>query len=140
MFLVDTNVISETRRTRPDAGVREWFDSTPRTRWWVSAITDLELERGLLLRRRVDAVGADSIGADPIERWLGSVRQSLAHPILEVSVDIARVCAAIQIPHRRPLGDALIAATALHHGLTVVTRNVRDFDVPGLKVLNPFEE
>lgn len=134
-FLVDTNVVSETRRSRPDAGVRKWFDSTPRSSLWLSVITDLELERGVLLQRRKDV-----LSAEPMQRWLDSVRAGLVHPVLEVTGGVARVCAAIQVPSRRPLADALIAATALHHDLTVVTRNVKDFDVPGLRVLNPFSE
>ena len=132
-FLVDTNVISEVRRPRPDVGVTRWFDATPREAVRISVITGLELERGVLLARRRGAVAAASL-----ERWLDSVRSGLVHPALEVTQAIAQIAAAIQVPNRRPLGDSLIAATALHHGLTLVTRNERDFDIPGLAVLNPF--
>ncbi|MBC6496575.1 type II toxin-antitoxin system VapC family toxin [Microbacterium sp. 4-7] len=132
-FLVDTKVISEIRRPRPDLGVARWFGATARQSMHISVITGLELERGVLLARRRDAVAAASL-----ERWLDSVRSGLVHPALEVTQAIAQITAAIQVPNRRPLGDSLIAATALHHGLTLVTRNERDFDIPGLAVLNPF--
>lgn len=132
-FLVDTNVLSETRRPRPDVGVVGWFAEAARESLHISVVTELELERGVLLARRRDAIAAASL-----ERWLDSVRRGLAHPAIEVTSAIAHVTATIDVPHRRPLGDALIAATALHHGLTVVTRNEKDFDVPGLAVINPF--
>jgi len=134
-FLIDTNVVSETRRPRPDPGVMRWFDTTARESLRISVITELELHRGVLLARRRDPVAAASL-----ERWRDSVIRGLTHPALEVTGAIAQVAAAIQVPDRRPLGDALIAATALHHGFTLVTRNVRDFDVPGLAVIDPFSD
>lgn len=133
MYLVDTNVFSETRRRVVDAGVRKWFDAVRSDDLYMSAITDLELERGMLMQRRRDPAQSAALAT-----WIGSVRAGVVGRVLDVTVEIARVCAAIQIPDRRPLGDALIAATALHHGLTVVTRNEKDFDVPGLQVVNPF--
>lgn len=132
-FLLDTNVISEIRRPRPDDSVVRWFAATPRQTQRISVITELELERGVLLAQRRDIVAAASL-----DRWFRSVVQALASPALEVTGAIARLAAAIQVPDRRPLGDALIAATAVHHGLTLVTRKAKDFDVPGLSVLNPF--
>lgn len=134
MFLVDTNVISETRRPeRADPRVLEWLERVEDD-WWVSVITDYELEFGLagILRR-------DPRQAAMLQAWLVRARSNYESKLLPITPEIGRICARIQIPDRRPFTDAFIAATALHHGLTVVTRNVRDFDVPGLKVLNPFE-
>lgn len=134
-YLVDTNLLSELRRgERADPGVVRWLESVHRDDWNVSVITDYELEVGLRgLRRR------DPRQAVELERWVTRMREGYAHRLLPVTVEIGRICAAIQVPNRRQLTDALIAATALHHGLTVVTRNVCDFDVPGLRVLNPFD-
>lgn len=135
MFLLDTNIVSELRRPRPHPGVATWFGSTPRSALRISVITDLELERWVLLSRRRDPVAATSL-----ERWLDSVRREMPRAAIEVDADVALLAAALQVPDRRQLSDALIAATALHHGLTLVTRNVRDFDIPGLPVLNPFAD
>lgn len=133
MFLVDTNVFSETRKRRVDPRVERWFAATPASQIHMSVITDFELERGMLLVQHREPAQATAL-----RRWVDSVRTGLSNPMLEVTPEIARVCAAIQVPHRRPLEDALLAATALHHDLTVVTRNVKDFDVPGLRVIDPF--
>lgn len=133
MFLVDTNVFSETRKRRVDPRVERWFAATPASQIHMSVITDFELERGMLLVQHRDPAQATAL-----RRWVDSVRTGLSNPMLEVTPEIARVCAAIQVPYRRPLEDALLAATALHHDLTVVTRNVKDFDVPGLRVIDPF--
>ena len=80
MFLVDTNVISEIRRPRPDAGVGRWFGATARESLRISVITELELHRGVLLARRRETVAAASL-----ERWLDSVTRGLMHPALEVT-------------------------------------------------------
>lgn len=136
MYLLDTNVLSETSRPlRMNPGVRAWLESVPASALHFSVVTDLELERGALLQERKDALRAVSL-----RRWLVSLRRSMDTRLLDLTPEIARICAAIQVPDRRPLADALIAATALHHGLIMVTRNERDFDVPGLRVLNPFSD
>lgn len=135
MFLLDTNVISETSRKRPDPQVVSWLQDLWPDQWQVSVVTDYELELGLVgLRHR------DVEQALVLERWLSHAREGYAERMLPVTAEIARRCAAIQVPNRRSLTDALIAATALQYGLTVATRNVGDFDVPGLNVINPFAE
>ncbi|WP_311258340.1 type II toxin-antitoxin system VapC family toxin [Microbacterium sp. WCS2018Hpa-9] len=134
MYLLDTNVISEGRRPdRGDRGALAWLDALDADQWWVSVVTDYELELGAAgMRYR------DPRQAALLDLWLAHARRGYAAQILPVTSEIGRICATIQVPNRRPLTDALIAATALHHGLTLVTRNERDFDIPGLAVINPF--
>lgn len=134
MYLIDTNTVSEARRGN-GAGVAAltWMKSVAPEALHISVITDYELELGVLgLERR------DPRQSRVLRRWLSSLRMQLGSRVLPVSPEIARMCAALNVPDRRPRADALIAATALHHGFTLVTRNVRDFDIPGLSVLDPF--
>jgi predicted nucleic acid-binding protein len=101
---------------------------------FLSAVTILELERGILLKSRKDpAAGA------VLRQWLDQqILPLFAKRILPFDVDVAQSCAALHIPHTRPELDAMIAATALVHGMTVVTRNMRDFDGLGVKVVCPW--
>ncbi len=135
MFLLDTNVVSELRRPeRADANVRAWASNSPAELHALSVVTVLELERGVLLMERRDA----SQGAI-LRRWLEhEVLTPLASRILTIDTEIARVCAKLHVPDPRPERDALITATALVHGLTVVTRNTADFEPMGVALLNPW--
>lgn len=135
MFLLDTNVVSELRRPqRADTNVRAWATSTPAELYAISVVTVLELERGtLLLERRDTAQGAI------MRRWLEhEILTPFVNRILPIDTTIARRCANLHIPDPRPERDALIAATALTHGLTVVTRNTADFEPMGVSLLNPW--
>jgi predicted nucleic acid-binding protein len=135
MFLLDTNVVSELRRPeRADANVRSWALDTPTALYAISVVTVFELERGALrMERRDIAQGA------VLRRWLeNDVLARFAARILPIDTAIARRCAALHVPDPRPERDALIAATALTHGLTVVTRNAADFEPMGVAVLNPW--
>ena len=135
MFLLDTNVVSELRRPeRADANVRAWASSAPAELHAISVVTVLELERGTLLMERRD-INQGAI----LRRWLeGEILTPLAARILTIDVAIARRCASLHVPDPRPERDALIAATALMHGLTVVTRNTADFEPMGVTLLNPW--
>lgn len=135
MFLLDTNVVSELRRPeRADHHVRSWADKTPAELYALSVVTVQELGRGTLLMERRDAVQGAIL-----RRWLeGEVLTRLASRIMPIEVEVARRCAQLQVPDPRPERDALIAATALIYGLTVVTRNVADFEPMGVSVLNPW--
>ncbi len=134
MFLLDTNVVSELRRpARADTHVRSWANSTPAELYALSVVTVQELERGTLLMERRDAAQGAIL-----RRWLEEVLARLASRILPIEVAVARRCAQLHVPDPRPERDALIAATALVYGLTVVTRNVADFEPMGVGVLNPW--
>lgn len=134
-YLVDTNVWSELRnRGRCDANVRAWATSVPETAFYLSVVTVMELEREVLRIERRDATQGARL-----RTWLEShVLQSFAERTLPVTLAIARRSAALHVPDPRPQGDALIAATALVHGLTVVTRNTADFEPMGVQLLNPW--
>ena len=135
MFLLDTNVLSELRRAgRGDARVRDWARGTQAGLFWVSAISVLEIELGILLvERRDPAQGVQ------LRTWLErQVLPGFEGRILPVDTLVARQCAALHVPDLRSDRDALIAATALVHGLTVVTRNVSDFKPTGVALLNPW--
>ena len=136
MFLFDTNVVSELRRPdRASPLVLAWAASRDPGSLFVSAVTIYELEKGAQRIRRRDAAQAQVI-----DRWIRSeVLPSFAGRILPFDIDVAFRCAALHVPDPRPERDAMIAATALEHGLTLVTRNVRDFQATGARLLNPWE-
>ncbi|MGH7022042.1 MAG: type II toxin-antitoxin system VapC family toxin [Caulobacteraceae bacterium] len=134
-YLIDTNVWSELRnRGRADNNVRTWAEAADPAGLYLSVVTVFELERGvLLIERRDPEQGAR------LRRWLEDrVLEPFDRQILAIDIVIARRCAALHVPDPRPERDALIAATALTHGLTVVTRNITDFEPTGVAVLNPW--
>lgn len=137
MFVVDTNVVSELRKARSgkaDKRVVAWAGTVTPGALFISAITVLELELGVLLAERRDAVQGELLRA-----WLdGQVLPAFAGRILDVDAAVARRCAALHVPDRRSDRDALIAATALIHGMSVVTRNVADYTPTGVAVLDPW--
>jgi predicted nucleic acid-binding protein len=138
MYLVDTNVVSELRKVgtaRAAAGVVRWIGGVSSAEIFLSAISVLELEIGVLRKKRKDPVQAKML-----REWLhGQVVPSFGDRIIAVDVVVAVRCAELHVPATVAYYDALIAATALVHGLTVVTRNVKDFVPMGVKVLNPWE-
>ena len=137
MFILDTNVVSELRKAKSgkaDRGVTEWASGVLPGSLFLSAISILELEMGVLqVERRDPTQGAI------LRSWLdGHVLPAFAGRILAVDVAVAQRCAGLHVPDRRSDRDALIAATALVHGMTVVTRNVDDFEPTGVPILNPW--
>ena len=138
MYLLDTNVISELRKAKSgkaDKNVVAWASSVTATSLFLSVITILELEIGtLLIERRDPAQGA------VLRSWINAhVLPAFSDRILVVDVAVAQFCAKLHVPDPRADRDAIIAATALVHGMTVVTRNVEDFELPGIKILNPWK-
>lgn len=138
MFVLDTNVVSELRKVRlgrADHNVAQWADSVDVTDLYLSVITIQELELGVLLvERRDPARGAI------FRVWLErQVLPAFANRILPVDRVVAKRCATIHVPNPRPAMDSLIAATALVHGMTVVARNVSDFESTGVSILNPWQ-
>jgi predicted nucleic acid-binding protein len=139
MYLIDTNVISEARkRTRANRGVRQFFRRVikERTSIFLSVVTIGELRRGIeLLRHR-----GDYRQAERLEEWLEALLSEYRDFILNMDPDIAQLWGRLRVPHSESALDKQIAATALIHDLTVVTRNQVDFRKTGVRVLNPFTE
>ena len=138
MFLLDTNVVSELRKSKAgkaNANVIAWANSVAYGSLFISAITVLELETGvLLLERRDSAQGAI------LRAWMDQhVLPAFHGRILPIDDTVALRCARLHVPDPGAERDALIAATALVHGMTVVTRNLGDFQSTGVKLLNPWE-
>lgn len=136
MFVLDTNVVSELRRpARAHANVVAWAANIPVSQLFLSAISVLELELGALLLARRDQVQGQIIRA-----WLDEqVLPSFSGRILPVDTQVALRCAQLHVPNPGAERDSLIAATALVHAMTIVTRNVADFSSSGVGVLNPWE-
>ena len=138
MFVLDTNVVSELRKAKAgkaNPGVTEWAKGVPAALMFMSVISLHELEHGVLLAER-----RDPTRGDVLRQWLdASVVAAFADRLLPVDEHVARRAAALHVPDPAPFRDALIAATAQVHGMTVVTRNVGDFGrFAGLEVTNPW--
>ena len=135
MFVLDTNVVSELRRReKANRHVLAWADGIPAVNFFLSAITVLELELGFLLLARKNAANAASL-----RTWLDQqILPRFEGRILPVDTAVAQRCARLHVPDTRAERDALIAATALVHGMTVVTRNASDFESLGVAIHNPW--
>lgn len=136
MFLLDTNIISELRRPdKADGNVVAWANAIPATNFFISVISVLEIELGARLIQRKDAAQGAIL-----RKWIDAqVLVRFEGRILAIDMAVARRCAQLHVPNPRAERDALIAATALVHGLTVVTRNVEDFEPTGVPLLNPWD-
>lgn len=134
MFLLDTNVLSDSIATRPSAGVREWLADNDATELFLSAITIGELHKGVAMARNRNLARAM-----PLARWVVAIELQFGERILPVDRAIARQWGLLMADNPSVKAeDGLIAATALVHGFAVVTHNVRDFERVGVAVVNPF--
>jgi toxin FitB len=134
-YLLDTNFISELRKgDRANRGVQAWAMGNDSGLCALSVVTLAEIRRGIEDKRRTDTRQAHAI-----EKWFDTILIEFAENILPVTIGIAdrwgRLLSATQLPEQ----DLLLAATALEHGLTVVTRNVMDFEGSGARVHNPWK-
>ncbi|BBI92147.1 putative PilT N-terminal domain-containing protein [Serratia symbiotica str. Tucson] len=138
MFVLDTNVVSELRKVRTgkiDANVAAWAETMDAADLFVSSITLMELELGILSFERRDALQ----GA-VLRSWFEQhVLPEFSGRTLAVDTPVALRCARLHVPDKRGERDALIAATALVHEMTVVTRNVPDFEPTGVQIINPWK-
>ncbi|OUO94089.1 type II toxin-antitoxin system VapC family toxin [Cloacibacillus sp. An23] len=137
MFVLDTNVVSELRKAaagKADANVAAWAAEVDASELFISAITVMELEIGVMrIERRDEAQGA------LLRRWLETrVLPAFEERILPIDARVARRCARLHVPDMRSERDALIAATALTHRMAVVTRNTADFAATGVTLINPW--
>jgi len=138
MYVLDTAVLSELRKVRlgkADANVAAWTESVDAADLFVSAITIMELELGVLSIERKDGTQGAKLRS-----WLEQhVLPEFSGRTLPIDTAVAQRCARLHIPDKRGERDALIAATALVHGMAVVTRNVADFKPTGVTIVNPWE-
>lgn len=137
MYLLDTNVVSELRKVgagRADPKVAQWAQSVETASLFVSVITIQELEIGIQLAMR-----RDSTQGELLRQWMNQhVLPAFEGRVLSVDLAVVQRSAALHVPNPRPVRDGLIAATALVHGLTVVTRNLADFQHCGVTLINPW--
>ena len=133
-FLLDTNVVSELRkRERADANVLRWLDEHAESELWLSVLVVGELRRGVeLIARR------DKKTASKLRDWLDATVKDYADRILPIDVEICERWALLSVPDPVPVVDGLLAATAIEHDLTLVTRNIADVARTGVPVVNPF--
>lgn len=137
MYLIDTNIISEMRKIRhrkADPNVTAWVNSVNPNLFYTSIVVMMELQRGVMGKHRTDPEQGKRL-----QQWFDiSVKGIFDKRVLYINDHIADVCAGLHVPNPKPENDAWIAATAIAHGLTLVTRNVSDFDGIAVDIINPF--
>jgi len=139
MFLLDTNVISELRKAgggKADPNVISWLSARDAATFYISAITLMELDLGILLMERRDPIQGERLRA-----WMDDhVIAEFSERTVPVDMAVAFRCARLHVPDPRPERDAFIAASALVHGMTIVTRNMSDFEPMGVAIVNPWNQ
>lgn len=132
-YLLDTNIISETRKLRPDSRVSAFLESADSASLFLSVLTTGELRKGVAARRRTDAATADRLAA-----WVDGIETMFADRVLPVDVAAARLWGELAADRSLPVVDTLLAATAISRGLILVTRNTRDVAPTGVQLLDPW--
>ena len=132
-YLVDTNVLSEIRKRRPDPGVREWFAATASDDLYLSVLVVGEIRQGIERVRR-----KDSDAAEPVGEWLGTLLRDFGDHVVPVTAEVADQWGRLNVPDPLPAVDGLLAATALVYDWILVTRYEKDVASSGVQVLNPF--
>jgi predicted nucleic acid-binding protein len=133
-YLLDTNVISETRKVRADAGVVAFLSATDGANLFVSVLTMGELRKGVEAKRRADPVVADDLG-----KWVDGIETTFADRIIPVDAAVARIWGERSAGRTLPVIDTLIAATAISHDLTLITRDTKDTAETGVRLINPWK-
>ena len=132
-YLLDTNVISETRKTRADKGVLAFLSAAETAGLFLSVLTLGELRKGVAAKHRTDPAAADRLVA-----WVDGIETTFADRVLPIDAAIARCWGELSANRSLPVIDTLIAATAISHGLTLVTRNTRDVEATGVQLVDPW--
>lgn len=133
-FLLDTNVVSETRKRTPDRNVLAWFDDTDQQDLHISVLTIGELTKGISRRRRRDPRSAAGL-----EHWLRGIEEMFSDRVIPIDASIATAWGNLGAGRPLPVIDSLLAATAKVRGLTLVTRNVKDIEPTGVAYINPWD-
>jgi len=133
-YLLDTNVLSEVRKRSPHAAVAAWFDAVEGPDLFLSSLVVGEIRQGIERLR-----GRDPVQAEVFEDWLEALKADFGDRILPVSTEVAEAWGRLNAPAPLPAIDSLLAATALVHGLTLVTRDSSNLEGTGIRLLNPWE-
>lgn len=133
-YLLDTNALSEWRKPTPNPGVADWFAAVDEDQLHISVVTIGEIRRGISLLE----LRNDDKQAARYEVWLDKTRRRFADRLMPVTAEIAEEWGHTDSSNRAPTADGLIAATAKVHQWTLVTRNVKDFERTGVRLINPF--
>lgn len=133
-YLLDTNVVSETRKLRADPRVTGFLEAVNGERLFLSVLTLGELRKGVAARRRTNAETAERLAL-----WMDEIERNFADRVLPVDAAAARLWGELSAARSLPVVDTLIAATAVTHGLILVTRNTRDVGTTGVTVLDPWD-
>jgi predicted nucleic acid-binding protein len=133
-YLLDTNVISETRKNRPDSGVTAFLAAADSGGLFMSVLTLGEWRKGVEAKRKTDLLAADRLSA-----WVDTIETEFADRLLGVDAAIARLWGELSAGRNLPVIDTLIAATAIRHGVTLVTRNTGDFESTGVPLVDPWQ-